>query len=39
MPQPVTATLVRSGLLDAHELGLSVAREKGDAAYGRLRSG
>jgi glycerol dehydrogenase len=39
MPQPVTATLVRSALLDAHELGLSVAREKGDVAYGRLRSG
>jgi len=38
MPQPVTAKLVRSALHDAHELGLSVAREIGDTAYRRLRS-
>jgi len=38
MPQPVTAELVRSAVLDAHRLGLSVAEKIGDEAYRRLRS-
>ena len=36
MPMPVTAELVRSAVLDAHRLGLSVAGKSGDAAYRRL---
>lgn len=36
MPQPVTAALVRSAVLDAHRLGVSVAEQSGDAAYRRL---
>ena len=36
MPQPVTTALVRSAVLDAHALGLSVAQRVGDAAYRRL---
>ncbi len=39
MPQPVTAELVRSAVLDAHRLGLSVAEKIGDAAYRRLQRG
>ncbi len=39
MPQPVTAALVRSAVLDAHRLGLSVAERIGDAAYRRLQRG
>jgi len=38
MPQPVTAELVRSAVLDAHRLGLSVAEKIGDAACMRLQS-
>ncbi len=38
MPQPVTAALVRSALVDAHGLGLSVAEKSGDAAYRRLHA-
>jgi glycerol dehydrogenase len=38
MPQPVTAELVRSAVLDAHRLGLSVTEKIGDAAYRRLQS-
>jgi glycerol dehydrogenase len=37
MPQPVTAELVRTAVLDAHRLGLSVAQKAGDAAYRRLQ--
>jgi glycerol dehydrogenase len=37
MAMPVTAELVRSAVLDAHRLGLSVAGKTGDAAYRRLR--
>lgn len=37
MPQPVTAALVRSAVLDAHRLGLSVAQKIGDAAYRRVQ--
>ena len=33
MAMPVTAELVRSAVLDAHRLGLSVAGKTGDAAY------
>ena len=39
MPQPVTAALVRSAVLDAHRLGVSVAEQSGDAAYRRLHGG
>jgi glycerol dehydrogenase len=38
MPQPVTAPLVRSAVLDAHRLGLSIDEKVGDAAYRRLRA-
>jgi glycerol dehydrogenase len=38
MAQPVTAELVRSSVLDAHRLGLSVAEQVGDEAYRRLRN-
>ncbi|HKC52818.1 MAG TPA: iron-containing alcohol dehydrogenase, partial [Myxococcota bacterium] len=38
MPQPITAPLVRSAVLDAHRLGLSVDEKMGDAAYRRLRA-
>ena len=37
MPRPVTAPVVRSAVLDAHQLGLSVARTVGDAAYRRVQ--
>ena len=36
MLMPVTTDLMRSSILGAHELGLSVAAEAGDKAYGRL---
>ena len=36
MPQAVTAPLVRSAILDAHRIGLSVSERIGDAAYRRL---
>ncbi|HEX4338294.1 MAG TPA: glycerol dehydrogenase [Polyangiaceae bacterium] len=36
MPQPVTASLVRAAIVDAHDLGLSVAEKFGDAPYERL---
>jgi glycerol dehydrogenase len=38
MPQPVTAPRVRSAVLDAHRLGMSVEEKVGDAAYKRLRT-
>ncbi len=38
MPQPITAALVRSAVLDAHRLGLSIEEKVGDAAYRRLRA-
>lgn len=37
MPEPVTADGVRSALLDAHALGLSVCGRVGDASYRQLR--
>ncbi len=37
MPMPVTADLIRSSILGAHELGLSVTSEFGDQAYRRLQ--
>jgi len=39
MPQPVTAKRVRSAVLDAHRLGVSVDEKLGDAAYRRLHGG
>jgi glycerol dehydrogenase len=39
MPPPVTADRVRSAVLEADELGRSVARKAGDAAYERLHTG
>lgn len=36
MPQPLTAKLVRSAILDAHALGQSVEKKLGHAAYERL---
>jgi len=38
MPQAVTAPLVRSAIIDAHALGLSVAGKSGDASYRRLHA-
>lgn len=38
MPPPVTAALVRTSLLDAHALGVSVAADAGDAPYRRLHA-
>jgi glycerol dehydrogenase len=37
MPMLVTAELVRSAILDAHRLGLTVVEKTGDAAYKRLQ--
>jgi glycerol dehydrogenase len=39
MPMPVTAESIRSAILDAHRLGLTVAEKVGDAAYRRLQHG
>jgi glycerol dehydrogenase len=39
MPFPVTAELLRSAILDAHELGVSIAGIEGDEAYRRLHAG
>ena len=39
MPQPLTAERVRASVQDAHLLGLSVSKRKGDAAYNRLHRG
>jgi len=36
MPMPVTAEIVRTAILDAHQLGLTVTGKTGDAAYRRL---
>jgi glycerol dehydrogenase len=38
MPMPIDAEALRSGLLRAHDLGLSVTHQAGDAAYRRLRA-
>jgi glycerol dehydrogenase len=38
MPQPVTAPLVRSAIVDAHGLGLSVTKKIGDGAYRRIHA-
>ena len=39
MPMPVTAELVRSAILDAHRMGLTMAGHMGDGAYRRLHRG
>ena len=39
MPFPVTAEVLRSAILDAHELGVSIAGIEGDEAYRRLQAG
>ena len=38
MPQRITAEVVRSAVLDAHALGLTVAAKVGDTAYRRLHA-
>lgn len=38
MPFPVTVDVVKMAILDAHELGLSIADDQGDVAYRRLRA-
>ena len=38
MPVSVTADVVKSAILDAHELGTSIADSQGDAAYRRLQA-
>ena len=38
MQMPVTPELIRSSILDAHELGLSVTDSLGDGAYKKLQS-
>ena len=38
MPIPVTADVVKNAILDAHELGVSIADSQGDAAYRRLQA-
>ena len=38
MPMTVTTELVRSSILEAHELGEAVAKDFGDEAYRRLQS-
>ena len=37
MPMTVTTELVRSSILEAHELGEAVAKDFGDEAYRRLQ--
>jgi glycerol dehydrogenase len=37
MPQPVTAPMVRSAIVDANALGLSISEKVGDAAYRRIQ--
>ncbi|HET6497162.1 MAG TPA: glycerol dehydrogenase [Thermoleophilia bacterium] len=39
MPQPITAEGIRSAILDAHRMGLSVTGKLGDEAYRRLHGG
>jgi hypothetical protein len=34
----VTADVVKNAILDAHELGISIADSQGDAAYRRLQA-
>jgi len=38
MPFPVTVDVVKMAILDAHELGLSIADDQGDVAYRRLQA-
>jgi hypothetical protein len=38
MPMRVTKQLVRTAILDAHRLGLSVTKKSGDAAYTRIHA-
>jgi glycerol dehydrogenase len=39
MPMPIDATILRKGLLGAHDLGLAVGEQAGDASYRRLHAG
>ena len=39
MPQDLTAGTIRTGIVDAHRLGLSIAEKVGDVAYRRLQGG
>jgi glycerol dehydrogenase len=39
MPMPLDAAVLRQGLLAAHDLGLGVSEQAGDAAYRRLHGG
>jgi glycerol dehydrogenase len=39
MPMAIEPAVLRTGLLDAHELGLAISREMGDAQYRRLHAG
>ncbi len=39
MPMPLDAAVLRKGLLGAHELGLAVCGQMGDASYRRLHGG
>jgi len=38
MPEPVSAEMVRSAILDAHALGQSVVEESGDSSYRRIHN-
>jgi glycerol dehydrogenase len=39
MPMPIDAAVLRQGLLGAHDLGLAVCEQAGDASYRRLHAG
>jgi len=39
MPMPIDAAVLRTGLLGAHDLGLAVREQAGDASYQRLHGG
>ena len=39
MPMRVTPELVRSSILEAHELGMAVMNKVGDAPYRKLHRG
>lgn len=38
MPMPIDASLLRKGLLEAHDLGLALCAQEGDASYRRLHA-
>jgi glycerol dehydrogenase len=39
MPEPMSAEIVRSAVIEAHELGRAIAEQVGDAAYRRIQKG